>query len=213
MRKKKHGRARLDDCGGLWARTPEEHKGGWRGVFGGNQPIHLEIGCGKGAFITQTALANPGVNYIAVEKLIDVLVLAAEKAKAANLSNVRFILGDAALLEEMFAHGEIERIYINFCDPWHKYKHRKRRLTGGAFLEIYKRLLRGDGEIFFKTDNQRLFEFSLNSFCDNGFKLKNITLDLHNSGFEGNIMTEYEKLFSDMGKPVYRLEASSCFAK
>jgi len=213
MRKKKHGDKRLHSCGDLWVQKPEEYKGNWKDVFENDLPLHVEIGCGKGGFITQLAQKNPDINYIAIEKLIDVLVLAAEKAKTNGITNIRFILGDAALLEDMFEKSEVERIYINFCDPWHKTKHKKRRLTHASFLDIYKNVLSEDGWIYFKTDNKDLFEFSLNSFCDNDFQLKNITLDLHKSGYEGNIMTEYENLFSSLGNPIYRLEASSCFAK
>lgn len=212
MRKKKNGAARLESCGRLLIKKTEEFRGRWKEEFGNNRPLHVEIGCGKGGFITELAKQNPDVNYVAVEKLIDVLVLAAEKVKREGLPNVRFILGDAVILDSIFAEGEIERLYINFCDPWHKKRHEKRRLTHHSFLELYKRLLCRDGWIFFKTDNKNLFEYSLNSFCENGFLLKNITLDLHNSDIEGNIMTEYEKLFSENGNPIYRVEAS-CLAK
>ncbi len=212
MRKKKHGRSRLDDCGPLVVAAPEEYRGQWQTEFGSGNPVHIEIGCGKGGFITGLAAQNPRIGYVAIEKLIDVLVLAAEKVKESGLKNVRFILGDAAVLESYFAEGELGGIYINFCDPWHKNRHEKRRLTHPSFLDIYKRLLQKDGRICFKTDNQKLFEYSLNSFCANGFLLKNITLDLHNSSIEGNIMTEYEKIFSEQGQPIYRLEAS-CLAK
>lgn len=210
MRKKKNGTVRLCRCDDVWIENPEEYKGRWSALFGNQNPIHVEIGCGKGSFITQLARENPDINFIAIEKLIDVLVLAAEKAT--GLANVRFILGDAAFLEQMLDTGEVQRIYINFCDPWHKNRHCKRRLTYSSFLDIYKNILCDGGSIIFKTDNKNLFEFSLNSFCDSGFRLKNITLDLHNSSIEGNIMTEYEKLFSENGFPIYRLEAS-CFAK
>ena len=127
-----------------------------------------------------------------------------------GLTNVRFVPGDAGALGNMETKSKIQRIYINFCDPWPKAGHKKRRLTHENFLSIYKSLLEVGGEIHFKTDNQGLFEFSLNSFADFGLKLKNITLDLHNSAFEGNVMTEYEKLFSEKGQPIYRCEASFC---
>ena len=208
MRKKKNGVQRLEDCDGLWIKQPESKKGNWQAEFSQNAPLHIEIGCGKGGFITQLAAANPDINYIAIEKLIDVLILAAEKVVQANLTNVRFILGDAAMLNEMFDDGECDRIYINFCDPWHKNRHSKRRLTYKEFLEYYRRVLKKDGAIYFKTDNKPLFEFSLNSFCENDYNLKNITLDLHNSDYKENIMTEYEKYFSEMGNPIYRLEAT-----
>lgn len=213
MRKKKHAAERLENCGHLWVREPQTHKGKWREFFENTNPIHLEIGCGKGGFIAQMAQQNPNVNYIAIEKFLDIIVLAAEKGKEAKLENVRYVLGDAALLTEMFDSGEVQRIYLNFSDPWHKSKHEKRRLTYKTFLDLYRQIMDKDGWLHLKTDNQKFFEFSLNSFCENDFMMKNITLDLHNSKFEGNLMTEYEKRFSELGQPIYRLEASSCLAK
>ncbi|MDD3766783.1 MAG: tRNA (guanosine(46)-N7)-methyltransferase TrmB [Eubacteriales bacterium] len=212
MRKRKNAAARLEDCGHLWIREPQSLRGRWREVFGNENPIHLEIGCGKGAFVAEMARRNPDINFIAIEKFLDILVLAAEKGKENALSNVRYIVGDATFLTEIFASGEVQRIYLNFSDPWPKTKHAKRRLTHKNFLDLYRRIMDEDAWIHLKTDNKRLFEFSLNSFCDNDFRLKNITLDLHNSKFEGNVMTEYEKRFSESGQPIYRLEAS-CRAK
>ena len=213
MRKKKHASARLEECGGILAKEPCANRGRWSELFGNDHPIHIEIGCGKGGFIAGMAAKNPGINYVAIEKITDVLVIAAEKVKAEELENVRVFAGNAELLTDIFSPGEAARIYLNFSDPWPKSKHDKRRLTYKSFLELYKNVLAPGGEIHFKTDNRGLFEFSLNSFCENDFRLKNITLDLHNSKFEGNIMTEYEKRFSDMGQPIYRLEAASCCAK
>ncbi|OQB14557.1 MAG: tRNA (guanine-N(7)-)-methyltransferase [Firmicutes bacterium ADurb.Bin193] len=207
MRKKKNAPERLELCGSLWVKEPCANAGRWREVFGNEAPLHIEIGCGKGGFITEIAQTNPHINYVAVEKLINVIVLAAERVKNAGLSNVRFVLGDAALLSNMFGMGEVQRIYLNFCDPWPKRRHEKRRLTHKAFLDIYKYVLAPESSVFFKTDNRALFDYSVQSFEQCGFLLKNLTLDLHNSGIEGNIMTEYEKLFSDMGFPIYALEA------
>ena len=184
-----------------------EYKDDIRAVYGEDKPLHIEIGCGKGGFISETARRNPDINYIAFEKNLDVLVLAMEKVQQMGLKNVRFVPGDAGVLGNMETKTKIQRIYINFCDPWPKAGHKKRRLTHESFLMIYKSLLEVGGEIHFKTDNRGLFEFSLNSFADFGLKLKNITLDLHNSAFEGNVMTEYEKLFSEKGQPIYRCEA------
>lgn len=138
------------------------------------------------------------------------MVLAAEKVSKKGLVNVKLVPGDAEALGQLDEQQSAERIYINFCDPWHKWGHRKRRLTHKRYLAIYERLLKDSGEIHFKTDNAPLFEFSLNSFSDYGMKLKNITFDLQNSGFEGNVMTEYEKLFSEKGQPIYRCEAIFC---
>lgn len=210
MRRKKHREERMESCSHLMIRDIMEYKSDIRAVYGEDKPLHIEIGCGKGGFISETARRNPDVNYIAFEKNLDVLVLAMEKVQQMGLANVRFVPGDAGVLGDMETKTKIQRIYINFCDPWPKAGHKKRRLTHENFLSIYKRLLEAGGEIHFKTDNRGLFEFSLNSFADFGLKLKNITLDLHNSAFEGNVMTEYEKLFSEKGQPIYRCEASFC---
>ncbi len=207
MRRKKHREERMESCSGLMIKDILKYKNDIQAVYGEDKPLHIEIGCGKGGFISETARRNPDVNYIAFEKNLDVLVLAMEKVQQMGLTNVRFVPGDAGVLGDMESKTKIQRIYINFCDPWPKAGHKKRRLTHEKFLSIYKRLLEVGGEIHFKTDNRGLFEFSLNSFADFGLKLKNITLDLHNSGFEGNVMTEYEKLFSEKGQPIYRCEA------
>lgn len=169
--------------------------------------LHIEIGCGKGRFITETAKNNPDVHYIAVEKVSNVIVLAMEKATEAEITNLRFMRGKFEVLAESFPDKSVDRIYLNFSDPWPKKGYAKRRLTHGGFLEIYKRILKDDGEICFKTDNRELFDFSLESFPENGFTLSEVTFDLHNSDFEGNIMTEYEEKFSQMGFPICRLVA------
>ncbi len=198
MRTRANLQSRLDACRDYDLPTGE-------GVM--PSPLHIEIGCGKGAFICAAAALHPEINYIAVEKISNVIVLAMEKAKEANLKNLKFIRGDFSLIAQDFPDGCADRIYLNFSDPWPKTGYAKRRLTHGAFLELYKRILKTGGEIHFKTDNRPLFEFSLETFPENGFALKNITFDLHNSGFEGNIMTEYEKRFSEAGTPICRLEA------
>lgn len=203
MRTRGHLEERLNDCLDITL----ENFGEEAQAFVGSFPLHIEIGCGKGTFITQTAALNPDIRYIAVEKVSNVIVLAMEKVKEVKLSNVRFIRGNFQTLSEAFPDGCVDRIYLNFSDPWPKTGYAKRRLTHGGFLDIYKRLLKENGEIFFKTDNKELFDFSLESFEANGFVLNNITYDLHNSGFEGNIMTEYEERFSQMGTPICRLEA------
>ena len=204
MRKKKHCAERLERCESLWIKQAEDYKGKWSEIFGNDNPIHIEIGCGKGQFITTMAQKNPDVNYIAIDVVPDVLVIALEKATAAEIPNVRFIIADANKLEEYFEPQEISRIYLNFSDPWKKNKQAKRRLTHKNFLDIYKRLLKNGDFIYFKTDNKALFEFSLNSFAQENFKMQNITFDLHNSKFEGNVMTEYETRFSEQGLPVCR---------
>ena len=206
MRKKKHRDERIESCGEIVIKQPFP-KGRWHEIFGSQNAIYLEIGCGKGRFITETAKKYPEINFIAIEKNMDVALLAMEKAREMGLSNIRFVCDNADFLEEIVLPGECSRIYINFCDPWHKTKHAKRRLTHRRYIEIYKKLLPKCGEIHFKTDNKNLFEFSLNEFCDMDIKLKNISLDLHAKPCEGNVMTEYEKQFSSQGMPIYRLEA------
>lgn len=207
MRKKKNCAARIERCGNIRITEPEQYKGKWHEVFGNDNPIHIEIGCGKGSFVTGMAKMYPDVNFIAIEKVEDVIVMAMEKAVAAELDNVRFMDLDAERIEDFFDKGEICRIYLNFSDPWKKNKQAKRRLTHKNFLDRYKKVLNNGDYIWFKTDNKQLFEFSLNSFTQENYKLENITLDLHNSKFEGNVVTEYEQRFLDLGQPIYRLEA------
>ena len=185
----------------------EEYKGKWNEIFEKKQPLHLELGCGKGKFISELAMKNPDINFFAFEKNKDVMILAGEKVKNLNLKNVKLFCGDAMALNELESKTKCDRIYINFCDPLPNRGKRKQRLTHHRFLDIYKKLISENGEIFFKTDNRPLFEFSLNSFADYGLRLKNISLDLHNSDYEDNIMTEYETLFSEKGFPIYRCEA------
>ncbi|MBR2917020.1 MAG: tRNA (guanosine(46)-N7)-methyltransferase TrmB [Clostridia bacterium] len=208
MRKKKHREERIENCKELLTGEFENFRGDFGRLFEnkGNE-VHIEIGCGKGKFISELAERNPEINYIAIEKNLDVLVLALEKVKAKGLKNVKFYAGDANFLNDIDETNKCGRIYINFCDPWKKTYQAKRRLTHERFLTVYKRILKSGGEVHFKTDNKDLFEFSLNSFSDFGLRLKNITLDLHASSFEGNIMTEYETLFSEAGNPIYRCEA------
>ena len=207
MRRKKHREERMDRCSELIIPDISIYKNDISKIFDNDNPIRMEIGCGKGKFITETAAQNPNVNFIAVEKCLDVLVLALEKVQAAGLGNVRFVAGDVNSFADFDTESRVETIYINFCDPWKKNSQAKRRLTHRNFLDFYKNLLTADGAIYFKTDNTKLFEFSLNSFADYGMKLHNITLDLANSKFEGNVTTEYEELFMQKGQPIYRCEA------
>ena len=186
--------------------NPEEHKGKWSELFGNSKPIYIEICCGKGRFISKSAYLNEDINFIGIERQSTIVATAARNL-APEQKNVMLIHGDVENLLEFFEPGEVQRIYINFCDPWPKKKWYKRRLTYRGFLAKYKELFGGSGEIFFKTDNRILFEFSLNEFCGDGWNLSNISLDLHSSDFEGNIMTEYEEKFSSKGFPIYRLEA------
>lgn len=211
MRKKKHRNERLENCAEFLIDDLLLYRNDIKNFFTEkNKELHIEIGCGKGKFISELAEKNPEINYIAIEKNLDVLVLAVEKAKKKSLKNIKFYAGDVSVLNEIHTESKCSRLYINFCDPWKKKAHAKRRLTHKNFLKIYENILSKNGGIFFKTDNMGLFEFSLNSFSDYGLKLKNITLDLHNSDYEGNIMTEYETLFSEKGNPIYRCEAYYC---
>ena len=207
MRRKKHREERLLSCADILIDNILDYKNDLRSIFQSDAPLHLEIGCGKGKFITETAMNHPEINFVAFEKNLDVLVLAAEKVKNAGLTNVKFVPGDANVLSEFDTETKCDVIYINFCDPWPKKGYAKRRLTHANFLKLWEKLVKMGGGIHFKTDNRGLFEFSLNSFSDYGMRLKNITLDLHASDFEGNVMTEYETLFSEKGNPIYRCEA------
>lgn len=190
-------------------KNPEQYKGKWKEVFGNDNPIHIEIGTGKGQFLTSMSILNPNINYIAIERQTNVIVSALKKGREKNVGkNIVFFVADVKELLNYFEEDEIKRIYINFCDPWpNKKKWAKRRLTHKNFLNLYEQLFKNGGEIFFKTDNTLLFEFSLNEIAEKGWQLKNISLDLHNSDFQGNIKTEYEEKFSGKGMQIYRLEA------
>lgn len=176
-------------------------------IFGNGNPTVLEIGCGKGKFACEYAKAHPEQNVIAVEKYGNVIVEACERAIEDGIDNLYFIKGNAEYLPKYIKDGSVERIFLNFSCPFPKNKYAIHRLTHHRFLSIYRLLLCEGGEIHQKTDNMYFFEFSIEEFSQNGFALKNVSLDLHRSGFEDNIMTEYEARFSSMGMPIYRLEA------
>lgn len=189
--------------------NPEEKKGSWREVFGNDNPIHIEVGMGKGRFLTELAQLNPNINYIGIEKYSSVLIRAVEKREQIELSNLFFIRMDAEDINDVFAEDEIDQIYLNFSDPWPKDRHAKRRLTSHQFLHRYDQFLKRDGVIIFKTDNKALFDFSLEEVPVAGWKLENYTYDLHHSEYnEGNVMTEYEEKFSSMGNPICRMVIS-----
>lgn len=213
MRKHKHTEERLAACQDLLPQAPEELQGKWREEFArrmGTAPagLELEIGCGKGGFMLALAQSRPDTAYVAVELCREAMLLAVEKCRAADLKNVLFLCVDARGLDQVFQEGEIDRIYLNFSDPWPKSRHAKRRLTAPAFLALYQKLLSPQGEIRQKTDNVGLFEFSLQSFQEAGWALLDVTDDLHHSPqAEGNIMTEYEKNFSEKGFPIHALTA------
>lgn len=189
--------------------NPADFKGRWSERFGNDHPIHIEVGCGKGAFITRMAALHPEINYIAIDMQLSVLSYALDKAIEADLPNVQMMLVDGAALSEYFADGEIDQVYLNFSDPWPKGRHEKRRLTYKAFLATYEKILRPEGEIHFKTDNRGLFEYSLVSLANYGMELKKVWLDLHQDEefAPQNVMTEYEQKFSQKGQVIYRLEA------
>lgn len=206
MRKKKNLGVRFEACHSVLALNPDFYKGRWREVFGNQNSLHIEIGCGKGQFIIEMAARHPEINFIAIEKEEGALIMATEKAVPLALPNLKFLSYDATELCNIFADNEVNLIYLNFSDPWPKNGQRKRRLTHSGFLEIYNTILAPYGQIHFKTDNQRFFEWSLAEICRYGLLMQNICLDLHSSDFD-NIMTEYEERFSSQGMRIYRLEA------
>ena len=186
---------------------PTLWKGKWNELFENDHPIHIEIGMGKGQFITGMAKAHPEINYIGVEMQVSVVSIALDKLIEQPLPNLKLLHVDGSALTEYFADSEVDQIYLNFSDPWPKKRHEKRRLTYKTFLAVDEQILRPNGEIHFKTDNQGLFEYSLASFSQYGMILKQVWLDLHQSQFEGNIMTEYEEKFSSKGNPINKLIA------
>ncbi|WP_019243927.1 MULTISPECIES: tRNA (guanosine(46)-N7)-methyltransferase TrmB [Bacillus] len=187
--------------------NPEEKKGKWHEVFGNDRPLHIEVGTGKGRFITEMAKANPEINYIGIEAYESIIVDALDKVMNEGLPNLKLLPFNAADLRDYFDKGEVNRVYLNFSDPWPKKRHAKRRLTYHTFLKIYEDILPNEGEIHFKTDNRGLFEYSLVSMSQYGMTLNYVNLDLHNSDVEDNIMTEYEEKFSNKGSLIYRVEA------
>lgn len=202
----------MEACDAVWIRQPAELKGKWRSLMPEARELRLEVGCGKGKFTVETAAAEPDVLLIAVERVKEAMLLGMEQALAMGLKNVFFLDLDAANLEEYFDENEIDRIYLNFCDPWPRKKNAKRRLTFRSFLEKYKIVLRPMGEIHFKTDNSPLFEWSLEEFAACGLEIKNLTRDLHANGPVG-IMTGYEEKFYKLGTPINRCELVNVEAK
>ncbi len=185
---------------------PKNHKGKWDELFCNENPVHIEIGMGKGQFVFGMAKQNPHINYIGIEKFDSVMVRALEKFIEDPLPNVRLLLVDAQYLDDYFADGEIDQVYLNFSDPWPKERHAKRRLTHANFLNKYKQIIKKDSKICFKTDNRSLFEFSLISLNDYGVHIEYLTLNLHRNEPEDNIRTEYEETWSAKGYPIYRIE-------
>lgn len=186
-----------------------EYKGKWKDVFGNGNPIHIEIGMGKGQFITTLAQQNPHINYVGIEKYSSVLVRAIAKQEELRLPNLYFIRMEAEYIADVFGEKEVAQIYLNFSDPWPKDRHAKRRLTSKEFFARYHQILASEGLVIFKTDNRELFDFSVEQIPEAGWKLVDCTYDLHHSEYlEGNIMTEYEMKFAAEGKPICRLTAN-----
>ena len=205
MRKMKNLEPRMERCAALRIQAPEEKKGHWRELKPECTQLWVEVGCGKGKFTAETAQANPDVLLIAVERCREAMVVAMEKARDMGLTNVYYIDMDVAEIENIFAPGEIDRLFINFPDPWPRKKNAKRRLTHRGFLDKYCRVVREGGEFHFKTDNAPLFAFSLEEFAACGLDTKNVTDDLHKDGPVG-IMTGYEEKFYALGTPIHRCE-------
>lgn len=217
MRKKKHLEERLAKCNNVIKLFSEDsnfitaiEKKEYLDIpklFGNNNPVMLEIGCGKGRFACEFAKQNPDINVLALEKCANVIVIASETAMKENISNLIFLHGGAEYLEKYIMPEAVERIFLNFSCPYPKNRYANHRLTNARFLKSYAVILKKGAEIHQKTDNMHFFEYSIEQFSDFGFRIKNISLDLHNSEFEGNIETEYEQRFSSLGMPIYRLEA------
>ena len=188
--------------------NPADAKGRWQEIFGNDHPIHVEVGSGKGAFVSGMAKANPEINYIGIDIQKSVLSYALDKVLATDVPNIKLLWVDGSDLTDYFEEGEIDRLYLNFSDPWPKKRHEKRRLTYQSFLATYQQILPENGEIHFKTDNRGFFEYSLVSFSQYGMKLKGVWLDLHASDVEDNVLTEYEQKFANKGQVIYRVEAA-----
>jgi len=204
MRKKKNLIPRMERCAACRVQDGFALKGRWReALMPTAAELRLELGCGKGRFTVETARQNPDMLFIAVEKVPDALVVAMERAMALELKNVFFVVGDAALLPDYFAPGEVDLIYINFCDPWPHSRQAKRRLTHRNFLTSYRRVLKPGGQIHFKTDNRPLFAFSVLEFPKAGYRLTEVTQNLHADGPQG-VMTDYEAKFYAEGVPIHR---------
>lgn len=188
--------------------NPSGKKGCWKDVFGNENPIEIEIGMGKGRFIMELAALHPNINYVGIERYPSVLLRGLQKRAELELNNIYFMCIDAKNLAEIYAPGEVEKIYLNFSDPWPKDRHEKRRLTSEEFMGVYNQILRPDGVVEFKTDNRGLFDYSLAAIPRAGWKIEDFTYDLHHSEMgTGNVMTEYEEKFSSKGNPIYKLIA------
>ena len=187
---------------------PEKCRGRWSEVFHNQNPIRIEVGMGKGKFLMELAQRNPDINYVGIERYSSVLLRGLQKREELEITNIWFLCIDARQLAEIFEEGEVERIYLNFSDPWPKDRHAKRRLTSPEFMAVYNKKLARDGQVEFKTDNEGLFDYSLESIPEAGWRIEASTRDLHRSPMaEGNVMTEYEEKFASRGNPIYKLIA------
>lgn len=192
---------------GVLEAQPETLKGKWQEIFGGEGPLYVEIGMGKGDFLLGMAREYPHIHFLGIEKVPEVMYIAAKKNRREPLHNVRYMMIDAEHLTDFFVEGEVARIFLNFSDPWPKNRHARRRLTHPDMLKRYKAILAQEGEIHLKTDQEALFDFSVSSFLGEGFSVVKVTRDLHADNPEDNVMTEYERRFAQLGHPIYRCEA------
>ncbi|WP_442601673.1 tRNA (guanosine(46)-N7)-methyltransferase TrmB [Paenibacillus sp. KN14-4R] len=215
LRGRKGIRENIESQKDLVILDPAAYKGKWNEVFGNDNPIYVELGMGKGRFVSEMSRLNPNVNFIGIDMYDELIRKSSDKARAAHtkedgtldLSNIRLVLFNIEKITDMFAENEIERIFLNFSDPWPKKKHARRRLTHSNFVNNYMEILNDKGEIHFKTDSRSLFEFSLNSFADMGLRMRNIALDLHVDGIHpDHVLTEYESKFIEQGINIHRLE-------
>lgn len=206
MRKRRNLSPRMEKCADIMIDAPEALRGKWRESFGFDK-LHVELGCGKGRFTADTAAAAPDTLLVAIEKIPDAMIIAMERVRGRNIENVRFMDRDAVKLREIFADGEAERIYINFCDPWPKSRDAKFRLTSPGFLRLYADVLPVGGQIWFKTDNTPLFNWSIEQLRNESWELSELTFDLHANGPVG-VMTDYEAKFYANGLKINRLVAT-----
>ena len=210
MRLRKNWGARpLLESKDLFINKPSELKGRWNKEFGNNNPIHLELGCGRGKYLRENSLKHPDVNYVAVDLKDEVLVHTLRNIEEGEVTNVRLVALNISFIADLFEKDEVEKIYINFCNPWPKDRHNKRRLTHTKFLNEYKKFLKTGSEVWFKTDDKGLFDDSQEYFKENGFRIDFLTYDLHNSEVKDeNIMTEYETKFTNLGMNIMALRAT-----
>ena len=206
LRKKQWVRPELEESN-LFLPRASVNKGKWNEVFGNSNPIYLELGCGRGEFLVKHTMNNPEINYVAIDLKDEVLIYGLHKLQENNLENARLTAMNIDFIEEVFEKDEVSKIYINFCNPWPKDRHNKRRLTHTRFLSKYKTFLKAGSEVWFKTDDTDLFNASQEYFKESGFEIEFLTYDLHKSDFEGNIMTEYETKFTGLGMKTMCLTA------